>query len=419
MRPFFTRKGILMSINLTPLEQLVNHYVNGECMTHREAATAITENHGDELMEMTTNVNFKGRVSKKTVKDAAARIRKKVSMGDSNDGLFRVADEMGLNTGNVDMAWIKSKEGSFRVNMKNQDDEEAENNFLEKISEAFADGTISRAAPIIPFNNYTLMDDELLTKYVIADVHLGLYVNALECGEEYNLEVAEKVVFDGMKALVDSSPMSKECIVLSIGDYFHANDSKNMTPGSGHILDMAGRFHEIAVAGVRLFRMMVEYAAQKHDVVRVVSIPGNHDKDQAHWLSIAMGERFSESDRIKVHMTPGRWFKHVHGQNMFVAHHGDTANFNRMALAIPEMFRDEWGKTTWCFLDSGHVHHEQAKEIGGILCRSYRSPAAKDDYAVSSAYVSKRSMVSHVYHKDCGEIESHNINIVKNRVLKP
>jgi hypothetical protein len=383
---------------LTEVEALCYEY-SKDGMTRFEIKQKLLKDHGLDV----------------SVKDAMYRARRKLNM-DGNSGLFDLANNMRLNPGNINNAWLKTKEGTIQVNFKSIQETEAQENFLDMVKAAFSEEPKNyhyKASPLI-----LGPDSNLLTKYVVADIHMGLAASAEISGEDYNVEIAEKVVLDSMKVLVESSQCSSRAIILSIGDYFHANDSTKMTPKSKHILDVDGFFYDIAVAGVRCLRKMVEMALEKHETVEVVSLPGNHDPDQAHWLAIALQERYSHEPRVVVHKTPGKWFHTTHGRNLLCAHHGDGVTLNRMAATIPELYRKIWGETDWTFLDTGHVHHSQEIEIGGVLCRTYRTPAAKDAYATGSAYTSKRSMTAHVYHKTNGEVNAHTVNILNNEVLR-
>ena len=58
------------------------------------------------------------------------------------------------------------------------------------IKEAF-DGYKGRAEICLP---PSLVDDDLLTVYIIADLHLGLYAWAKECGDDYDIDIASKLL---------------------------------------------------------------------------------------------------------------------------------------------------------------------------------------------------------------------------------
>ncbi len=184
----------------------------------------------------------------------------------------------------------------------------------------------------------------------------------------------------------------------------------------GNILDMDTRFSKIALVVVRAIRRVIELAAAKHTKVIYTGVPGNHDKDQAHWLTIALMEAYREQDNIEVIYTGSRWFVHQHGLNMIAAHHGDRVNFNRLVLAMADNHSKIWGDTYWRFLDTGHVHHQKEHEIGGVLCRSYRTIASKDEHAHGGGYTSKRSLTAQTLHKTRGEISVNNIHLMDGQI---
>lgn len=382
-----------MTINtITELEQNVYDMKTNEGLSYREIGSKLGK-------------------SKNAVGKAYRRAVKKIDLNDS-PGVVRTAEDMGMNVNHLAHGWMKTDDGSFFFKAPKFDELDQET--VEEIIKGVFKFDIPRVPKINRGNDQ--LDGDLLTKYVLADVHVGMFAWAEEVGDDYDLKKAESLINETMDNLVDSTPKSKTAIILNLGDYFHANDQKNMTPGSGHILDMDSRFPKIATVGIRGIRYCIERALEKHEKVIYAAIPGNHDPDQTHWLTLTMMEAFRDNPRVEVRWNPRAWFQYTHGKNLLVAHHGDRTNFNRLAMAVPEHFAEEWGKTYWRFLDTGHIHHQKEHELGGLLLRSYRTIAAKDAYAYKSAYVAKRSLVAHTYHKTRGEITANSVHLFKGEI---
>ena len=364
-----------------------------------------------------------GGSTRSKVRDGIRKARKKMNVSQST-GLSDILDEIGIDASHVVGGWIKTDGASIRFDTKSDNsdlDDTGKENIRDIIREVF-NGEI---APMEPVKEPTYTDSDLLSKYTIADLHMGMHSWVAETGENYNLKEAERLLKESMDHLLASTPNSETGIILNLGDWFHTNDSKNMTPMSGHILDVDGRFAKIASTAVSTVKYIVERALQKHKKVIYVGIPGNHDRDQAFWLTIVVKEAFRNDPRVEVYFPDETnnvkfidYFAYQHGKVMLTAHHGDRVNPERLALAIADMFSEMWGKTYWRFLDTGHIHHMTEKEVGGILFRSYRTIAAKDSYSAKSAYTSRRSLVAHTYHKERGEILSNNVHIFQGNVAR-
>ena len=362
--------------------------------------------HRDIMAEMSL-------ASRHVARHMIDRAKKKVSLDSMNPGISTAMGELGVDLSNLRGGWLKNKTASLRFDVPRDQMKEQET-IVEIMIEAFQD----RLEKVPPTQAPWGTSKDLLTKYVLADLHMGMFSYAEETGEDYDLKIAEDLLTSSISQLLESTPNSETAMILNLGDVFHANDHKGMTPYSGNILDMDTRFAKIAVATVRAIRYCIETALQKHGKVIFGSIPGNHDVDQSHWLAIALMCAYENEPRVEILWSPSHWLKYRHGRNLIVAHHGDRVNFNRLVLAMAEKFSEEWGQTYWRFLDTGHVHHEREQEIGGALCRSYRTLAAKDAHADQSAYTSKRSLTAQTLHKEYGEIIVNNVNLYKGNLPK-
>jgi hypothetical protein len=296
-------------------------------------------------------------------------------------------------TGRVLAKWVKTKEGA--------------NNAIDGFLAAFAgyDG----ASPLTPAPSSS--DDELLTIYPLADLHVGLYSWGAECGDDYDVEIATDLVRRNIGALVSKSEPSKRAVILGLGDLFHQNDQKNATPGSGHRLDVDGRWPRVFEAGAKLMTSLVDLALQKHEIVDVVLIPGNHDEDASVCLRVALALFYSNNPRVRVNNKPGLHWSMRFGKCLFGASHGHTMKAAGMALMLAVDNAKDWGETLHRNFFFGHIHSDTVKEIGNVRVESFNTPAAKDAYATGSGWRSGRSMSAITFHTEDGEIGRHRVNI--------
>jgi predicted phosphodiesterase len=252
---------------------------------------------------------------------------------------------------------------------------------------------------------------DLLQVYPVADHHLGMRAWALETGENYDLDIAAKRLRACMGRLVAQSPASKQAVIVNLGDYYHADDQRNMTPRSGHILDVDGRYFKVLTTGVQLMIDCIELALAKHQTVLVRNVPGNHDPHASIALTVALKAFFNNNKRVTIDADPSEWFFHRFGQTLIGAHHGHRAKPQNMAMTMACLRREDWGATRYHWLLFGHIHHETAKEVGDVRCESFQTLAAKDAYAAGSGYCSGQSISSITLHREDGEIGRHRINL--------
>lgn len=349
-------------------------------------------------------------ISRHAVRRAIIRIDRALDVLGSK-GIGNAASSLGVMGEHIHSGWIKNGEASIYFRAPDANVEEENDIFIETIREVFSEGYVPRGSTIAPSAGAT--NPDLLTKYVIADYHLGMKAWAEECGTAYNLEIAETNLIDAINIMVDTSPAAEKAIILNLGDFFHANDSKNRTPMSGHILDVDGRFAEIAKVGIRVMREVIYAALKKHDYVEYISVPGNHDIDQNHWLTIALSEHFSHNPRVKFNHIGANFRIVQHGKCLLGFHHGHGIKFDKMALAMAAFEPKLWGETVFRYADTGHIHHKKEEEFAGVTVRSHRAMAAADAYSNSHLYNSGRGMSSATYHKTRGEIQLNHVNFYK------
>jgi hypothetical protein len=143
-------------------------------------------------------------------------------------------------------------------------------------------------------------DEDLLTIYSLADVHLGLQAVADESGADFNLSIAAERFRDVTGRLFDRSPNSDTAIILQLGDWSHVDDDLALTPSSKNTLQVSDRLLDITRCGVRVMVDYVYHALQKHRRVIVKVLKGNHDLNAWIALYVALAEHFRDNDRVTI-----------------------------------------------------------------------------------------------------------------------
>jgi hypothetical protein len=297
--------------------------------------------------------------------------------------------------GRVLAKWVKTREGSGP-------------GVAEAFRKVFAE--YEGAAPLIPAPAES--DDRYLTVYPIPDLHFGMYAWWRETGANYDTAIATAIATDAISSLVSATRPSRRCILLSLGDYFHANDGKAATPASEHRLDVDGRWPRVFAAGAKLMTRLVDIAAQKHEEIEVVALGGNHDPDAAVALTVAISLFYAANPRISVWQEPGAFWYHRFGRVLLGATHGHTMKPVNMAMTLAADRPKDWGETEHRHFFFGHVHHESVKEVGPVRVESFSSPAARDGWTQAGGYRSSRSLSAISFHRDRGEEGRHRINIL-------
>lgn len=258
-------------------------------------------------------------------------------------------------------------------------------------------------SPLTPAPAHTQSD--LMAVYPMGDPHFGLYAYAEETGDNFDLDIAETVTRDAIDRLVQSAPPAETGMLVNLGDAFHADDSSNQTPTSGHALDVDTRFAKVAQIGLRAMVHCVHRLLEKHEKVIVWNMAGNHDPHSALWLAIAMDAFFANEPRVSVDLSPSLFKFLRFGKVLLGAHHGHGAKANDLPLLMAADRPEDWGATEFRHWLCGHIHHWTAKEHPGVVVETFRTLAGKDAWHAGKGYRSRRDMNCIVYHKQYGEIQ--------------
>jgi len=249
-------------------------------------------------------------------------------------------------------------------------------------------------------------DADLCNYYPIVDPHTGMMAFGKETGESNDLKIGTARIESTLQRLIGLSPAADTAVIINTGDFFHADDQRNVTPASGHQLDVDGRSQKVRWVGVNTLRTTIDFALQRHKKVIVKNLKGNHDPESASWLNISLGMFYENEPRVEIDPEDGNndHFFHLFGVNYIGATHGHTMKPERMYIMMAEDHPEYWNASLyrWCIF--GHIHHETKKEVGSLICESFRQPVPRDSFAHSHGYRAGSSMQSITLHRDGGEI---------------
>jgi len=318
-----------------------------------------------------------------------------------NQGIAAALERVGVEPENARFGYrrVQGEDGSFDTVFWRMPAQEQES-LAERIRAAL-DGL--KAAPRVAAPRRA--DSDLMTLYPIADLHLGLMAWGRETGEDYDTATAAKRLREWVGRCVASSPNSHTGVILSVGDFYHADDQTNQTPASRHQLDVDTRHYKTLDAGIAALDACVMMALDKHKKVIVRILAGNHDPHSSMALTFAMAERFRDNPRVEVVKEPSPFWSMEWGKCMLAATHGEKAKPDRIVHFMADEFAEVWGRTRHRFLFTAHFHSLKAQDIGGVQHEQLRAMTARDAYAYSSAYSARAQLQAITYHKDDGEVQ--------------
>lgn len=244
---------------------------------------------------------------------------------------------------------------------------------------------------------------EQMTLFPLGDPHCGLLAWHRESGVDFDMKIFERELIKVVDMLVDRSPPSRRAVLANLGDFFHIENEKQLTPAGGNKLDGDGRLGKIMEVGFSVMRRLVDRLLQKYELVEVVNLRGNHDPSLSLSLMFWLKAVFEREPRVKVleNFNPYAYIRHGNVLVGFV--HGDGPKIEALPGIMAADRPEDWGQTEHRFWATGHVHHTQRKEFPGCVVESFRTLAASDAWHNAAGYRSGKSLSSITFDKRFGE----------------
>lgn len=276
--------------------------------------------------------------------------------------------------------------------------------FAEKLAD-----DIKPAKPIAKPKGFSHMD--LLAVYPVGDHHVGMLAWDQETGgENYDLKVAEQILRDASRRLIDTCPPCEQALIAFLGDFHHYDSYAAVTPAHKNLLDADGRFPKMVETGVRIVRHVIMAALERHRHVTVIFEGGNHDPATAAFMRILLACLYENEPRVTVDKSPMGCHYFEWRKVLIGTHHGDKIKGEKLPGIMAHDRPEAWGRTAHRVWLTGHVHHESLKSFPGCKVETLEVLPPLDAYAAGAGYRGGRSMKAIVYHGEHGEVERHTVN---------
>jgi hypothetical protein len=246
---------------------------------------------------------------------------------------------------------------------------------------------------------------------IVGDHHLGMLAWSPETGSDpWDLQIAQDTLIKGVDKLMESTGDCSVGVLLNVGDMIHANNLKGET-GAGTALDVDGRAGKTIRAAGNLFQIIVTRMLQQYDEVWLINARGNHDPDASLWLNEMLRMYYEKDKRVKVFDNFSKFIHFEWGNNFVITHHGDKIRTRQLYEAITRDYAQEWGRTKYRFAWTGHIHHKQSEELGGLTWESWSVLPPPDSWHSGAGYGSQRSISCVVLDKEHGEFSRFKVGI--------
>ena len=255
---------------------------------------------------------------------------------------------------------------------------------------------------------------DYLAMYIIGDHHFGMLADSetkLD-DDDWDVKIASKILLDSTERLANRVGDAEIGVLLNVGDFFHADSSKNETT-AGTRVDVDTRIGKTFKLAGRLFQILVEKMLKTHKKVVVINVRGNHDSDMACHLSSCLEIIYDNEPRVEVLQNYSKFIHYQWENNLFVFHHGDRIKHEQILQTVIKNLDDQWSQSKNRYCHLGHIHHHIAREVGSMHFEHFGSLTSTDQWHSDSGYGAERSMTAVVYHKEHGEDSRVKIKVGK------
>lgn len=249
-----------------------------------------------------------------------------------------------------------------------------------------------------------ITSDALLNLYTFTDYHMGMLAWHREGGADWDLRIAEEMLFAAFANMVDRAPPAKIALLNIQGDFLHFDGLLAVTPTSKHVVDADSRFGKIIHAAMRVLRRLVRFALSKHERVHLKICEGNHDETSAKWMPVLFSAVYEDEPRLSVDDAQLPFYTYQHGTVMLAFHHGHKVTNEQLPMLFAAQFPKLWGDTTHRYAHCGHRHHVDEKEYSGMIVTQHPTLAARDAYSARGGWISNRAAQAITYHSQYGQV---------------
>ena len=248
------------------------------------------------------------------------------------------------------------------------------------------------------------VNSDYLAMYILGDHHFGMLADSETKfdDDDWDVKIASQVLLESTERLAQRVGDAEVGVLLNVGDFFHADSSKNETT-NGTRVDVDTRIGKTFKLGGRLFQILIDKMLKTHKRVIVINVRGNHDSDMACHLSSCLELLYDKEPRVEVLQNYSKFIHLQWHNNLFVFHHGDRIKHEQILQTVIKNLDDEWAQSKNRYCHLGHIHHHVEREYGSMLFSSWGSLTSTDQWHSDSGYGAERSMTAIVYHKDSGE----------------
>lgn len=251
----------------------------------------------------------------------------------------------------------------------------------------------------------------------IPDAHFGKHGWKDECGESYDLVIAEERYSNAVNyilSMVDHKTIDE--IIFPIGNDMINIDSRNNETFAGTRQDSDSRFFKI-IQTVKAILIKTINQLKEIAPVKVIVVSGNHDPESMFMLGEIMDAYYHNDKNVEVNNSPKLRKYYQYGSCGFQYTHGNEEKHESLGLIFATEESKLWADTKYRFCKLGHFHKNKKlnyvsiDEHQGFQVQILPSLSGSDAWHFSKGYNSMKQAKGFLYDKHQGEIAQYTFNV--------
>lgn len=200
------------------------------------------------------------------------------------------------------------------------------------------------------------------------------------------------------------------------GDLLNMDTFQGQTT-KGTPVDNEQRAHQAYTEAFDSLYWSISFLNQFCEDLRVIYLPGNHDRLSSYHLAHALSKCFVKHDNIHFDVEYAERKVVVYGNNFFAFEHGDVSSKNTPLVYATE-FSQDWGKTLYRTCYTGHWHRKKTMEYvtedeqHGFAIKQLPSLSKTDYWHYHNKFTgAKRQAVMEIHDAKTGKIAEFTHNV--------
>ena len=252
------------------------------------------------------------------------------------------------------------------------------------------------------FVNKTVFPEFTPSNERVLDINTGdWHIGARQYNKNWSdlEEIFPRMMSDIFYRIENCKPFSKIYFNL-MGDIAHFQGRNQVTERHGQYVEGNGMNSlETYDTAVQMCISAID-GLLKHAPVEMLYIPGNHDGDFLYYTLGTLRAYYRDTETFSVDMENTNRKARVFGMNLRGWEHGEMPKKNKVHWLAVE-YADLWTNNQYRETFSGHWHHEEVIENGGVKTRTLPAIASTDFWHHRNGYVGAvRSTMSFVWEEN-------------------